>query len=97
MKYYDLDLEEKQILGDFDNDEFKSVKNLKAEKNRYQKIAGNTLSKNKNINIRLSQKILIKLKAKAASLGIPYQTLAASILYQSVSLNKGQNYKELIN
>lgn len=82
MKYFTLDPEEKQILKDFDNNEFKSIKNLSSEKKRFQKVARNTLAKTKNINIRLSQKVLLKLRSKAISLGIPYQTLAASILHR---------------
>ena len=35
-----------------------------------------------NINIRLQPTTLILLKKKAAKLGLPYQTLAASILHR---------------
>ena len=40
------------------------------------------LKKNKNISIRLSESTVSKLKVKAAKLGLPYQTLAGSILHQ---------------
>lgn len=82
MKYYDLDKEEKEILESFEKGEFKSVPNVKREIKRFQEIARNTLAKNANINLRLSQKTLIKLKAKAAAYGLPYQTLASSILHR---------------
>jgi predicted DNA binding CopG/RHH family protein len=83
MKYYELTKEEKEILDDFEEGKLKSIENLEAEKKRFQAIAKNTLNKTKNINIRLSERDVQKLKAKAAREGIPYQTLAASILHQN--------------
>lgn len=47
-----------------------------------QEAARNTLNKTKNINLRLSEKVVVKLKAKAAKEGIPYQTLASSVLHK---------------
>ncbi|OGG18486.1 hypothetical protein A2721_01720 [Candidatus Gottesmanbacteria bacterium RIFCSPHIGHO2_01_FULL_47_48] len=84
MKYFELDEEEKEIEEAFEKGQLKPIKNLAAEKNRLQKAAAYTLAKTKNINIRLSQKVLLKLKAKAAEMGLPYQTLASSILHQAV-------------
>lgn len=81
MKYYNLDKEEQKILTDFENDKFVEIK---TDLDKYQKYATATLSKSKNINIRLSEKVLLKLKAKAINDGIPYQTLASSILHQFV-------------
>lgn len=43
------------------------------------------LKKNKNINIRLQEMTLNKLKAKAAQEGLPYQTLIGSILHKYVN------------
>lgn len=85
MKYYELDKEEQEILEAVDRGEFKSVPNLKKEKERLQAIARNTLNKTRNINIRLSERDVQKLKAKAIREGIPYQTLASSILHRSAS------------
>ena len=82
MKYFDLDDEEKQILADFEENKFKSIPNLAREKRRFQSYLRQTLGKTKNINIRLSSKVLLKLKAKAAAEGLPYQTLLASILHR---------------
>ena len=84
MKYFELTSEEKKLLKDFEKENFVAVKNESKVKELYQKYAKNTLAKNKNINIRLPEKILAKLKAKAAKRGIPYQTLASSIIHQSV-------------
>ncbi|MFH1610493.1 MAG: hypothetical protein ABIA91_01255 [Patescibacteria group bacterium] len=85
MKYYDLNKEEKQILEDFERDDFKSVKDLKKQKDSYVKYAKSTLAKARNINIRLSEKDLQKAKIKAADQGIPYQTLITSVVHRYVN------------
>ena len=82
MKYYTLDKEEQEISDAFDKGEFKSVKNAAAEIKRLRAAARATLARSKNINIRLSERDLQKLKAKAAAKGLPYQTLVASVLHQ---------------
>ncbi|MBF8250026.1 MAG: hypothetical protein HW400_627 [Candidatus Levybacteria bacterium] len=89
MKYIILDKEEEQILKDFEDGKYVRVKDFEQEKKRLQEIARNTLNKLKNINIRLSEKDLHKLKVKAAEDGIPYQTLAGSILHRFA--NKATN------
>lgn len=85
MKYYELDKEEQEILDSVERGEWKPVKNLTEEKRRLRQIARNTLNKTRNINLRLSERDLQKLKAKAVREGIPYQTLASSILHKSAS------------
>lgn len=82
---YDLDKEEEELLQAFENGEFESVPNFEQRKRELQQIARNSLNKTKNINIRLSERDLYKLKAKAIEEGIPYQTLASSILHKSAS------------
>lgn len=82
MKYFILDEEEQQLLEEFEKGEWKSVKNFAEEKKRYEAIARNTSNKVRNINIRLSEKDLHKLKVKAEEDGIPYQTLAGSVLHK---------------
>lgn len=82
MQDYILNKEEQEILEAYEKGEFKSVDNLEEEKKRYQEIARATLNKNRNINIRISERDLHKLKAKAAAKGLPYQTLVSSVLHQ---------------
>jgi predicted DNA binding CopG/RHH family protein len=83
MKYFDLDKEEKQLLEDFEKGELVSIGKDKTK--QYQAYATATLNKAKNINIRLSEKDVLKLKTKAVETGIPYQTLVSSILHRFVS------------
>lgn len=82
LKYYELDKEEQELLDSVERGEWKSVPNLKKEMARLRAAARVTLARNKNINIRLSELDLIKLKGKAAEQGLPYQTLVASIIHQ---------------
>ena len=82
VKVYELDPEEKEILEAYERGEFVPVKNQAAMKRKMQKSAAYTLEKRKNINIRLSEVDVHRLKVKAMQEGIPYQTLAASILHK---------------
>jgi len=82
MKYYKLTKQEEKLLKDFNKSAFKSIDNLSGKKKQYYNYAKNTLNKKSNINIRLSEKTLHKLKSKAAERGLPYQTLASSILHR---------------
>ena len=89
MKYFDLNSEEEKIVGDFEKGKLVRVKNVVKEKKRYKGYARETLNKKANINIRLSRKVLQKLKSRAAEEGLPYQTLASSVLYRYVNSRKG--------
>ena len=82
MKYFELDKKEKDVLADFDKGGFASVKKIKSEKAKYQNYAKLTLGKSKNVNIRLSEKDLAKIKSKAAADGLPYQTLLSSLIHR---------------
>jgi len=82
MKNYKLDKEELQILRDIEAGKFKTVDNLKEEIKKASEAAKNTLQKTKNINIRLPERDIQKLKAKAAENNLPYQTLISMLLRQ---------------
>lgn len=85
MKYYELTPEEQKLLEEIEKGNFVRVKNFKKTKGEIILAAKNTLNKTKNINIRLSEKVVARLKARAVKEGIPYQTLASSILHQFVN------------
>lgn len=85
MKYFELDKEEKQLLEEFERGEWRPVKDFTKAKTKAMEAARDTLSKTKNINIRLSERDLQKLKVRAVEEGIPYQTLAASVLHKFAS------------
>lgn len=82
MQYFELDKNEKEILKDFEADKLKRVSGAKEKASAYKKYARETLNKTRNINIRLSNKDLQKIKARAIQKGMPYQTLISSLLHQ---------------
>lgn len=80
-----LSKEEKDLLDSYERGEWRPVKNLKSEMNRYRAMAKATLRKNKRVNIRLSSQDLEGVQKRAIEDGIPYQTLIASIIHRYVS------------
>lgn len=82
MKYYDLDKTEEQILKDYEIGKLKPVPSSARVKKQYQQYAKNTLDKTKNINIRISESDLAKVKSIAIKKGIPYQTMITSVIHQ---------------
>lgn len=82
MKYYELDKNERKLVKDFEAGAFRSVKNARNAEARYKQYARQTMNKARNINIRLSDRDLQKIKALAAQKGLPYQTFISSLLHQ---------------
>lgn len=85
MKYFILNKEEQEILEAYEKGELILIKDQDEARKEAMEAARNTLNKTRNINIRLSERDLQKLKAKAAREGIPYQTLVSSILHKSTA------------
>ena len=85
-KYHDFDYElddyEKEVLRGLEKEGYKSVPNVKREMGRYRAAAKATLEKKRNINIRISEADLFKVKSLAARKGIPYQTMISSVIHQ---------------
>ena len=80
-----FDEEELKILRDFERGEFESIRNFQNEKKQLEEAAGNTLMKNKRINIRISSRDVTRIQKKAAKEGIPYQTLISSTLHKFIA------------
>ena len=79
-----LDKEEREILEAFESGNVKRSKDATETQKRHQEYAKAVFRKDAQINIRLPSKDLRALQKKALSEGIPYQTLAASILHKYV-------------
>ena len=79
-----LNKSEKEILSSFERGEWKSVKNVSSSKKCFQRVALETLRKDRPINIRLSQKDLEGIQTRAAREGVPYQKLIASVIHKFV-------------
>jgi predicted DNA binding CopG/RHH family protein len=80
-----FDNEEREFLESVEKGEWQSIPNFESEAGQYQAYAKATFRKDKRINIRISERDLIKLQQKALAEGLPYQTLIASILHKYVS------------
>ena len=79
-----LDQEERELLGSFERDEWRSVAEREAELQRYREYARDPFKKDKRVNIRISTRDLEALQKRAREEGIPYQTLMASVLHKYV-------------
>ena len=82
MKYYELQKDEEKILKEYEKGALARVKDFGQQRKKYQTYATATLAKTRNVNIRLAEKDLLKVKARAAEKGIPYQTLLSSLIHQ---------------
>lgn len=76
--------DEEQLLKEYENGEWLRVEEQAEEIARYRHAAKVTMTKNKRINIRLSEKDLDILKIRALEEGIPYQTLIAHIIHKYI-------------
>jgi len=76
-----LDSDEKKLTKSLENEEWISDLTQK-DKTRYREYARYSLNKQKRINIRMSERDLIKIRAKAIEEGIPYQTLISMLIHK---------------
>ena len=80
-----LNQEEKKILEAYEKSDSKSIPRVKHEIARYREYAKSTLHKNKRINIRLSERDIVRIQIEAVKEGLPYQTLISSILHKYIN------------
>jgi predicted DNA binding CopG/RHH family protein len=80
-----LQQDELELLASYEQDEWKSARNVKEQKEKYQAYARATFRKDQRINIRISEKDLIDLQKRAMQEGIQYQALISSVLHKYVS------------
>lgn len=74
--------EEKELLDAYERGELIPVENQEEMRQKLRSAAKATIGKTKHISIRLSERDLRKIKAKAVESGLPYQTLIGSLLHQ---------------
>jgi len=80
-----LQPDELELLASYENEEWRSVKDVKEQAAQYQAYARATFRKDRRVNIRISEKDLLDLQKRALREGIPYQTLIASVLHKYVN------------
>jgi predicted DNA binding CopG/RHH family protein len=76
-----LDKDEMELAKSLENEEW--ISDLtKREKRQYGEYARYSLSKRKRINVRMSERDLRKIQAKAIEEGIPYQSLISMLIHK---------------
>ena len=80
-----LNKEEKELLKSVENGEWRQILNFQKEAKRYQESARETLRKNKRVNIRMTERDLVRIQKKAIEEGLPYQTLISSVLHKYIN------------
>ena len=76
-----LDDDEKQLAESLENEEWVSDLSKK-EKQKYEAVARYSLNKQMRINIRMTERDLKKIRAKAIEEGIPYQSLISMLIHK---------------
>lgn len=78
-------VEERDLIESTERGEWVSVGNMEERRAFWKQIAQKTLDgTRKRISISIPERDLLKLKARAAEEGMPYQTLINSILHKYV-------------
>jgi predicted DNA binding CopG/RHH family protein len=90
-KVTSLDKDEMELERSLENEEW--VSDLtKKEKKQYEEYARYSLNKQKRIDIRMSERDLKEIRAKAIEEGIPYQSLISMLIHKynegKVSINR---------
>ena len=80
-----LTKEEKDLLESVERGEWRRIPDFEKEAKRYQESARATLRKDKRVNIRMTERDLVRIQKKALEEGLPYQTLISSILHKYIN------------
>jgi len=80
-----LKKEEREILRSVEKGQWRSVRDAKKEIRRYREYARATVRKDKRVNIRMSEKDLVRFQKEALEQGLPCQTLISSVLHKYVN------------
>jgi predicted DNA binding CopG/RHH family protein len=76
-----IDKEEMELARSLEAEEW--VSDLtKKQKKQYEEYARNSLTKQKRINIRMTERDLKKIQAKAIEEGLPYQSLISMLIHK---------------
>ena len=77
--------EDQELIDSAERGEWVLSENQEMWKAMLVKAAENTLRKDKRMNVRMSQRDMLLLKARALEEGIPYQTLVTMVLHKYVT------------
>jgi predicted DNA binding CopG/RHH family protein len=82
MAILDDSEEEKELLDAYQRGELIPLENQEEMRKKLRQAAKATIEKAKHISVRVTERDLRKIKAKAVATGIPYHTLLGSLLHQ---------------
>ena len=77
--------EEKDLLNSVERGEWRRIPDFEKESKRYQESARATLRKDKRVNIRMTERDLVRIQKKAIEEGLPYQILISSVLHKYIN------------
>ena len=77
--------EEQSLLDSVERGEWQRVPDFPQESARYRETARATLREDKRVNIRMSERDLVRLQKTAAQEGLPYQTLISRVLHEYIN------------
>ena len=82
MKYFDE--EERELIESIENSDVDAKPISQKQKKYWQEVAANSIAerKKKALSLRLGERDIDRIKAKAKKKGLPYQTLIASVIHQ---------------
>ena len=83
MKYYNK--EEQKLIETIEKEDWTEVDNMAEAIEEAKRIAQATTTKSERMNIRMSEKDMKALKARAIEEGLPYQSLVSSVLHKYVN------------
>ncbi len=88
----DFDDEERDMIESFENSDVKIKPISEKEKKYWQQVAANSIAerKKKALSLRLGERDIDRIKAKASKKGLPYQTLIASVIHQYATDQLGE-------
>mgnify|MGYP006307633275 FL=1 len=89
-----IDDEERRIMESLDGVRIDSAANVDQERQKAIETAKNTLRKTERINLRLTKRDLVGIKAAAKEEEIPYQTLIAHLVRKYLEKRVQDRVKE---
>ncbi|MCP4298801.1 MAG: antitoxin [Proteobacteria bacterium] len=83
IKQVPFDEEEAELISSLENEEW--VSDPQFTRQKWEKMASESLKKTAKVNLRLAPNDLTAIKAKAARAGLAYQTYIGMILHKHVT------------
>lgn len=80
-----LTQEEKDLLDSVEKGEWKRIPGFERKAGQYRDAARATLRKDKRVNIRMTERDLVRFQKAAVHEGLPYQTFISSVLHKYIN------------